>query len=130
MTSTFDPTGLINPHLSRCVETYQQSTSIQQSPCSDSSDSSDDSSESVESIASSQTSYSSQEEQWSIPEIQPDTLQPVGKPICLPAGRYVVPEPTQQHARRTVRDGPPPGLVRQHERKGQFVYHLVGESIF
>ncbi|KAF2669269.1 hypothetical protein BT63DRAFT_455246 [Microthyrium microscopicum] len=85
--------------------------------------------------SSSQTSNSSQDDldrQDSWPSVQPDPLEPVGKPVYT--GQYVAPTQvdygiSHPNPRRTAsRDTPPPTLIRQNERKGQFVYYLVDSA--
>jgi hypothetical protein len=99
---------------------YSSPPSPQSSVNSDS-----DSQFSDESVASSQTSYSC-EEQWPI-QVQADPRGPVGKTSSPPEHARFQPA-RHQHPRRTAaRDAPVPGLVRHVEKKGQFVYHLVGE---
>jgi hypothetical protein len=118
--------GQPNTQYSYQPPTPPSSSSPVSSPSSQSSDS--DASTFSVSDASSQTSYSSQESQDSWPSVQPDPQEPTGKPVAVLPGRLIVPQTSQNPRRTATRDVPPPPLVRQNERKGQFVYYLVDSA--
>lgn len=120
----------------------RRQSSVQTSPDSDSaSNSSEQSTQSADSTASSQTSVSSQDH-WPV-NVETDSVEPAGKPTCVSTERWMAPQVPVCNARSEIQasshtnlnprrtaggECSPPSLVRQHERKGQFVYHLVGKS--